>query len=529
MLNDLSLQLISFVSKLTGRVNFGASSLTTLEFITILFAEILLFAGMVSLIMRVGTFTKQSNELNLINSTRLILYQVATFLFFSIYILMGSQKLNSVDWAIGVSLFDNTYQLNFWTQVVKLFVVLISLFLLSLNNFAPNSNNLFKVELPILIVIVILLNFVLISTTSFIVLLLALEGFSLSLYIMAAMSQTHGGVTAAVKYFSYGTLGSIFLFWGTVHLYAIIPNVSFSVIKFLTDHTTLSNQFSSSLEFATTAITLGFLIKLGAAPTHQWVADVYTGSQMVITAIFATLVKFIFFILFIRTVFFLMPSLLIDFAALVSLIFGCYLTLKQTEIKRFLAYSSIVHVAFLLMGDISASLLYVLTYVMSSLVFFSVLSTIRINGKEIVYLNDLRYLRQTSYWNVGLLVFALASAAGLPPFAGFYGKFAVWVSLIEDIYLFNNIYTYVLLLMSIAVSLITIFYYMRVIAYMFISDDMQTSSELHQLNTLQQVYNSYKKVSMPQAFIAFLLVFWALVQPYFLTSFNLLSYSLTSF
>jgi NADH-quinone oxidoreductase subunit N len=100
----------------------------------------------------------------------------------------------------------------------------------------------------------------------------------------------------------------------------------------------------------------------------------------------------------------------------------------------------------------------------------------QLGGKELIYLNDLKFLRSSGYFNVGCLTVALASSAGLPPFAGFYGKFLVWSSLIEDIYLSNSLDSYMILFLSVAVSLITIFYYMRVIAYLFIGEDEQKRS-----------------------------------------------------
>jgi NADH-quinone oxidoreductase subunit N len=152
---------------------------------------------------------------------------------------------------------------------------------------------------------------------------------------------------------------------------------------------------------------------------------VYAGAHMYITAFFSIFVKFVLFIAFIRIASHFNSDALVNQFIIFSLFIGCFMSINQTEIKRLLAYSSIVHVAFLLMGDASSSLIYLLTYVLSSLIIFSILLSSELGGKEIVYLNDLKFLRGTGFFNISCLVIALASSAGLPPFAGFYGKFLV--------------------------------------------------------------------------------------------------------
>jgi NADH-quinone oxidoreductase subunit N len=167
------------------------------------------------------------------------------------------------------------------------------------------------------------------------------------------------------------------------------------------------------------------MLKLGAAPTHQWVSDVYAGSHMCVTAFFSTFVKFVLFLVFTRVAVYFNSDSLVKLFIYASLVVGCVMSVRQTELKRLLAYSSIVHVAFLLMGDSTSSTIYLLTYVCSSLLLFSVLLATEAAGKEIIYLSDLRLIRGTSHFQVFCFAIALASSAGLPPFAGFYGKFLV--------------------------------------------------------------------------------------------------------
>lgn len=331
---------------------------------------------------------------------------------------------------------------------------------------------------------------------------------------MTTLGRVYGGVTAAVKYFAFGTLGSIFLFWGSVHFYTIVPSFTFNIINVLLQQAPVESAIlANSLEFATTAIAFGFMLKLGAAPMHQWVADVYAGSHMYITAFFSIFVKFLLFIVFLNLAVNFNCDALLQLFAAASLLIGCVLSIRQVEIKRLLAYSSIVHIGFMLIGDFTASIIYLLTYTASALLLFSVLLNSEVAGKELIYLNDLRFVRKTSYSQTLYLVIALASSAGLPPFAGFYGKFLIWLGLIEDLYLLNNNYSYLILFLSIAISLITIYYYMRLIAYLFIGDDSDTCAVRIYTWTLS---NKVYTLAFMQLVLALLVLLWTFIQPYLL-------------
>lgn len=169
----------------------------------------------------------------------------------------------------SLSLFDGSYTFSLFSQLSKLVVLMLMGCLYSLFN-TISKLKIQSTELVLLTQIAVALCCTAISSTNFALLLLALEGFSLILYIMTTMGRNYGGITAAVKYFTFGTLGSIFLFWGTVHIYALLPSLSFSALN-----TILYSSYgeavnvTNALEFATTAITFGFMLKLGAAPTHQ--------------------------------------------------------------------------------------------------------------------------------------------------------------------------------------------------------------------------------------------------------------------
>jgi len=466
-----------------------------------------LYVGIVVIIIILGLKYSSATPTTL---TQLLLRTSIIFIYLSICInmaalLFGLSYLSTHE----LGLFSNSYTFSLFSQLAKLLALI---FIGGFYAFFPSVylTRMRVLELPLLIQIAAALCSTIISSTNFATLLLALEGFSLILYIMTTLGRSYGGVTAAVKYFAFGTLGSIFLFWGVIHIYTLVPSLNFAVSNTLLQQSFFeSANLSNALEFATTSIAFGFMLKLGAAPMHQWVADVYAGSHIFITSFFAIFVKFILFVAFLHIAVYFNCDALMKLCIMLSLVVGCVLSVRQTEIKRLIAYSSIVHVAFLLMGDASSSLIYILTYTISSFLLFSVLLNLQIAGKELIYLNDLRFIRSTSHMQTLYLVVALASSAGLPPFAGFYGKFLVWSSLIEDIYLSNNATTYVILFLSIAVSLISIFYYMRVIAYLFIGNDSNVQSA-HVGSHSNTFLNS--TTILVQTLLSILIIFWTFVQ-----------------
>lgn len=462
--------------------------------------EITLFLSLLLLIINLGNFYNFNNKLNLF-------YLIKQISYYSLHISLIILIIPFI-WFYNfnnLQIFQNTYNINIYTQIIKIIIVVIALILYQyLNSFLRSKHITNICELPLLFHICIFLTFIIISCAHYAILLLALEGFSLTLYILTTIDRTYGGITASVKYFTFGTLGSILLFWGVAHYYALFPNLLYKSLIFVNEYAIINNLESTivSYNFAGLAIILGLLIKLGAAPIHQWVPDVYGGSALIITALFTTIVKIIIFIIYCSVALYIEITPIIFVFGFCSLIIGSFVTIRQVEIKRFLAYSSISHVGFLLIGDLPSSYIYLITYVCASLLFFLVLFSIQSCNKELIYLTDLRLIKKSGLWNTFVLVISLASMAGLPPFSGFFGKFLIWSSLVEDIYLYNNFDSYFLLIVSVVLTLITIFYYMRLIVYIYVSND----NEIVQ-NTTTLEFNS------TQVILVFIIVFWILLQP----------------
>lgn len=404
------------------------------------------------------------------------------------------------------------------------FVFLIVLAVLYLFIDSLVTSNHISPEVPVLTYLVACFGWALLELNDFALFLVCLEGFSLTLYILATVGRTYGGVSASIKYFVFGTLGSILLYWGGLSIFDLSATMNLNSIKELTEASIsgglVDSAIYSKLVWAQTFILLGFLIKLGAAPLHQWISDVYAGVPMFVTAFYATFVKLVLFVLFLKFATTFISTKEIEYAALLSLIIGCFGTLRQVEVKRFLAYGSITHTGYLLMGDLTASYVYLATYLLASLVFFSVLLNLRLNGQELIYLSDLRFVGQSmSQFDRVILVVALASMAGLPPFAGFYGKMSIWMSLMEDVYLFNDLWSSVLLFANILTSLIIMFYYAQVMCTLFVNDEfVKTNSIITQeVQLVNSDFNNNKTLKVVQFVGVLLLTFWTFVMPSFLT------------
>jgi len=497
-------------------LNFGQQySLNTL---ILILPETILLLGLIVLVFNLGTGSNSITKEALLNSTRNASYCVLYVVFITLVCQFGNVfrlNLGAVS-TTNYQIFQSTYSINFYTQGLKMLILLILFILYQYLQTALLSKHTINAgELPLLLHITVFLTFIIISCEHYAILLLALEGFSLTLYILTTIDRSYWGIVAAVKYFTFGTLGSILLFWGVAHYYALFPNLLYKSLTIASEYAVLNNWVSieSSYNFASTSILLGLLIKLGAAPIHQWVPDVYSGSLLLITALFATLVKVIIFSLFCFFAAAAQTTTLIVVFGVCSLIVGGFSTLRQTEIKRFLAYSSISHVGFLLIGDLASSYVYLLTYLCSSLLFFSVLLSVRLNNNELIYLADLRLIKKSGLWNTFLLVISLASMAGLPPFSGFFGKFLVWTSLVEDIYLYNNYDSYLFLITSIALTLITIFYYTRLIVYIYVSNDNEPVANV-----------GIGRHNAVQTGLGILVTFWLFFQPKTLTIVTYLNY-----
>jgi NADH-quinone oxidoreductase subunit N len=331
---------------------------------------------------------------------------------------------------------------------------------------------------------------IMLQANNFLVIYLGLELMSLSLYALVALRRDHAGSTeAAMKYFVLGALASGFLLYGLSMMYGATGSLSiprvFEVIA-----TGAPNK--SVLVFGVVFVVAGLAFKLGAAPFHMWVPDVYQGAPTPMTLLLGAAPKLASFAITIRLLVEGMLGLAVDWQqmllvlAVVSLVVGNLAAIAQTNLKRMLAYSTIAQMGFMLLGlasgvvgdsrDLTANayssaLFYVLTYVLTTLGSFGMILLLSRQGHEAEEIKDLAGLAKRSPWYALVMTIFMLSLAGIPPTAGFYAKLSVLQAMVA-----TNVPFYIgLAVVAVLLSLVGAFYYLRVIKVMFFDEASDTA------------------------------------------------------
>ncbi len=343
-------------------------------------------------------------------------------------------------------------------------------------------------EFHVLAMFAILGQFVMISANSFLTIYLGIELLSLALYALVALRRNHAVSTeAAMKYFVLGALASGFLLYGMSMIYGATGTLDLPLVA---DKLASGQADRLIMVFGTVFLVAGLAFKLGAVPFHMWVPDVYQGAPTAITLLIGAAPKFAAFAITIR----LLVSGLIGVAAdwqqmlmilaVLSLGVGNLIAIMQTNVKRLLAYSTIAHMGFMLLGFASgvvdsdtvgavdayaASLFYVVTYVITTLGSFGVLMLASSKGFECETLDDIKGLGRRYPWLAGVFLILIFSLAGIPPTVGFYAKLAVLEAVVQAGHIWLAVF-------AVMASLIGAFYYLRLVKVMYFDESKIESS-----------------------------------------------------
>ncbi len=314
-----------------------------------------------------------------------------------------------------------------------------------------------------------------VSANDLISLYLGLELQSLSLYVLASIRRDSPRATeAGLKYFVLGALSSGMLLYGASLIYGFSGATNFETIAgVMTDH---AGGAPIGVVFGIVFVSAALAFKVSAAPFHMWTPDVYEGAPTPVTAFFAAAPKLAAMALLVRVLVEPLGSLVGDwrqivvFVAILSMLIGSFAAIAQTSIKRLMAYSSIGHVGYALVGlaagdetGVRGVLVYMAIYVVMNLGAFAVILSMKRDGKMVETIGDLAGLARTRPMLAGGLGIAMFSMAGIPPLAGFFGKLYVFLAAVSA-------GLYLLAVIGVLASVVGAFYYLRIVKIMYFDE-----------------------------------------------------------
>jgi NADH-quinone oxidoreductase subunit N len=328
-----------------------------------------------------------------------------------------------------------------------------------------------RFEYPILILLSTTGMLMLISAADLIALYLGLELMSLALYVVAAINRDSARSSeAGLKYFILGALSSGMLLYGASLVYGFTGTVSFAGIA------KAASPDSIGLVMGLVFLFAGFCFKVSAVPFHMWTPDVYEGAPTPITAFFAAAPKVAGIAMFVRTTIVAFPGIVAEwqqivvFVSIASMALGAFGAIGQRNIKRLMAYSSIGHMGFALIGLAAATsdgiegvLVYMAIYLAMTLGTFAVILSMRRDGQMVEGIGDLAGLAHTNPTMAFFLAMLLFSLAGIPPLAGFFAKFYVFLAAIKA-------GLFVLAVIGVVTSVVGAYYYLTIVKIMYFDE-----------------------------------------------------------
>ena len=378
--------------------------------------------------------------------------------------------------------FNELFVQDAMADALKLFILIISFGVFVYSREYLQQRKIFKGEFYVLGLFSIVGMMLMVSANNLLMLYLGLELMSLCLYALVAFGRDDGNASeAAMKYFVLGAIASGMLLYGMSILYGLSGSLQLSEIAHTVSQVSAAgNAQNIGMIFALVFIVVALAFKLGAVPFHMWMPDVYHGSPTAVTALIATAPKLAGFAMIMRLMVEGLGDLHADWQqmiivlAVLSMAAGNIIAIAQSNIKRMLAYSTISHVGFILLGILagtndgySSAMFYTITYAMMSLGGFGVIMLMARQGFEADNISDLAGLNQRSPWFAFIMMILMLSMAGVPPTVGFWAKLAVLNAVIDVSLIWMAI-------IAVFFSIIGVFYYLRVIKVMYFDEAAET-------------------------------------------------------
>ena len=439
--------------------------MTNLELV---FPEIFLSLSIMFLLI-LGVFKKNSSKL--IQNISLIVLLITAVVVFN-ETLGVKQTL----------LFNGSVVIDYLSSFMKIVTLLAAFLVLVISSNYLRSFKIFKIEYPILILSSVLGMMVMISSNDLIVFYMGLELQSLALYVLATFNRDQlKSSEAGLKYFVLSALSSGLLLYGCSLIYGFTGSTNFNLIADQLN----SDQYA--ITFGIVFILVGLAFKISAVPFHMWAPDVYEGSPTSVTLFFTMVPKIAALTVFIR--FLYVPFLnlieqwqmILIFLSIASMLFGAIAAIGQTNLKRLIAYSSISHIGYALAGlatgsndGIQSSVIYITIYVLMNLGLFSCLLMMKRNNEYYEDIEDLSGLSKNHPLLSLSLLIILFSLAGIPPLAGFFAKFYIFKSVLEQSMFF-------LAIVGLLSTVVAAFYYLRIIKIIYFDKEKEKYDMDHSL------------------------------------------------
>ena len=428
--------------------------------IELIFPEIFISLSIMFLLI-LGVFKKDGSKI--IHNISLLVLLITTVITFN-----ETLSINPT------TLFNESIIIDYLSSFMKIITLLAAFVVLLISSNYLRTFKIFKIEYPILILSSVLGMMIMINSNDLIVFYMGLELQSLALYVLATFNRDQiKSSEAGLKYFVLSALSSGLLLYGCSLIYGFTGSTNFNVI---------ANQLGSSeyaITFGIVFILVGLAFKISAVPFHMWAPDVYEGSPTSVTLFFTMVPKVAALTVFIR--FLYVPFLdLIDqwqmilvFLSIASMLFGAIAAIGQTNLKRLVAYSSIGHVGYALAGvatgtneGMQSSVIYIIIYILMNLGLFSCLLMMKRENQYYEKIEDLSGLSKNHPMLALSLMIILFSLAGIPPLAGFFAKFYVFMAVIEQ-------KMYFLAIVGLLSTVIAAFYYLRIIKIIYFDKEKE--------------------------------------------------------
>jgi NADH-quinone oxidoreductase subunit N len=369
--------------------------------------------------------------------------------------------------------FGGSFIVDSFARFLKIIALIgsVATLILSREFLSDPSRRIF--EYAILVLLSTLGMMVLISAGDLITLYLGLELMSLALYVVASSNRDNAKSTeAGLKYFVLGALSSGMLLYGASLVYGFTGTVNFAGIA------AAAKTGSVGIIFGIVFVLAGLCFKVSAVPFHMWTPDVYEGAPTPVTAFFASAPKVAAMAVFVRATMTAFPGItnewqqIVVFVSIASMALGSFAAIGQRNIKRLMAYSSIGHMGFALVGLAAGTaegaqgvLVYLAIYVAMTLGSFAIIIAMKRNGQAVEQISDFAGLSRTNPLLAFFFAMFLFSLAGVPPLAGFFGKFYVFLAAIHA-----NLFT--LAVIGVLCSVVGAFYYLSIVKVMYFDDPL---------------------------------------------------------